>query len=174
MLIFDLDPDEAIEWETLTSAAQEVRKRLKRLGLESFVKTTGGKGLHVVAPIVLEHDWSVIKAFARSFAEQVENSDPDLYLIKMTKSARKGKIFLDYLRNERGATAVAPFSPRARPGVRVALPLSWNDLKTKPEYSVANFVEWKRRLSRDPWAKMWDLKQALTDQAIASLNGGKA
>jgi bifunctional non-homologous end joining protein LigD len=171
MLIFDLDPDEAIEWETLTSAAQEVRKRLKKLGLESFVKTTGGKGLHVVSPIVPAHDWTTIKAFARGFAEQIEKSEPDLYLIKMTKAARKGKIFLDYLRNERGATAVAPFSPRARPGVHVALPLSWSDLKVRPEFSVVNFDEWKKRLSRDPWAQMWELKQALTEEAIASIPG---
>ena len=174
MLIFDLDPDAAIDWETLTSAAQEVRKRLKKLGLESFVKTTGGKGLHVVAPILPEHDWSAIKPFARAFAEQIEKSNSDLYLIKMTKAARTGKIFLDYLRNERGATAIAPFSPRARPGMHVALPLSWNDLKTKPNFSVANFEEWKKRLSRDPWAKMWDLKQALTLAAIESVTRGKA
>jgi bifunctional non-homologous end joining protein LigD len=171
MLIFDLDPDEAIGWETLTSAAQEIRKRLKKIGLESFVKTTGGKGLHVVAPIIPKHDWTAIKAFARGFAEQVEKSDPDLYLIKMTKAARKGKIFLDYLRNERGATAVAAFSPRARPGVHVALPLSWNDLKTRPEFSVANFDDWKTRLAHDPWAEMWELKQALTDGAVAAVSG---
>ncbi len=170
MLIFDLDPDEAIDWKTLASAAQQVRKLLKKLGLESFVKTTGGKGLHVVAPIVPEHDWTAIKSFARGFAEQIEKSDPDLYLIKMTKAARKGKIFLDYLRNERGATAVTAFSPRARPGVHVALPLSWNDLDEKPEFSVVNYNEWKSRLSRDPWAKMWDLKQSLSREAIDSLS----
>ena len=170
MLIFDLDPDEAIDWATLTSAAQQVRQQLKKLGLESFVKTTGGKGLHVVAPMLPEHDWTTIKAFARAVAEQIEKSDPDLYLIKMTKAARKGKIFLDYLRNERGATAVAPFSPRARPGVHVALPLSWNDLKARPDFSVVNFAEWKTRLRRDPWAKMWELKQRLTDEAIASVS----
>jgi bifunctional non-homologous end joining protein LigD len=169
MLIFDLDPDEAISWETLTSAAQQVRRQLKKLGLESFVKTTGGKGLHVVAPIVPKHDWTTIKAFTRAFAELIEKSDPDLYLIKMTKAARKGKIFVDYLRNERGATAVAPFSPRSRPGVNVALPLSWSDLKTRPEFSVASFDHWKSRLSRDPWAKMWQLKQSLTDEALKAV-----
>jgi bifunctional non-homologous end joining protein LigD len=169
MLIFDLDPDEAIAWETLTAAAQNVRRRLRKLGLESFVKTTGGKGLHVVAPIVPEHDWTVIKNFAHAFAAQIEKSDPDLYLIKMTKAARKGKIFLDYLRNERGATAVAPFSPRARPGVHVALPLSWTGLKTRPACTVANFDEWKHRLKRDPWARMWELKQKLSAEAIKSV-----
>ena len=87
----------------------------------------------------------------------------------MTKAARKGKIFVDYLRNERGATAVAPFSPRSRPGVNVALPLSWSDLKTRPEFSVASFDHWKSRLSRDPWAKMWQLKQSLTDEALKAV-----
>jgi bifunctional non-homologous end joining protein LigD len=169
MLIFDLDPDEAISWETLASAAQQVRKELKKLGLESFVKTTGGKGLHVVAPIIPKHDWTTIKAFTRAFAELIEKSDPDLYLIKMTKAARKGKIFLDYLRNERGATAVAPFSPRSRPGVNVALPLSWNDLKIRPEFSVSGFTSWKNRLARDPWAKMWQLKQSLTSEALKAV-----
>lgn len=171
MLIFDLDPDESIAWDVLTGAAQDIRKRLKKLGLESFVKTTGGKGLHVVAPIVPKHEWPEIKAFARGLAEQVEKSDPELYLIKMTKAARKGKIFLDYLRNERGATAVAPFSPRARPGVAVALPLSWNDLKERPHYSVENFAEWKKKLARDPWAEMWKLRQSLTDEAVRAASG---
>ena len=171
MLIFDLDPDESIAWDVLTGAAQDIRKRLKKLGLESFVKTTGGKGLHVVAPIVPKHEWPEIKVFARGLAEQVEKSDPELYLIKMTKAARKGKIFLDYLRNERGATAVAPFSPRARPGVAVALPLSWNDLKERPHYSVENFAEWKKKLARDPWAEMWKLRQSLTDEAVRAASG---
>ncbi|MFT4111883.1 DNA ligase D [Silvibacterium sp.] len=169
MLIFDLDPDAAIRWETLVDAAKHVKAGLKTLGLESFVKTTGGKGLHVVAPIVPEHDWTEVKAFARSFAETIEASDPELYLIKMTKAARKGKIFLDYLRNERGATAVAPFSPRARAGAHVALPLAWVDLKQRPEFAVANFADWKQRLKRDPWTKMWEMKQRLTAEALAAV-----
>ena len=97
---------------------REVRKQLKKLGLESFLKSTGGKGLHVVVPIVPEYDWAVIKQFAHAFVLQMEKEQPDLYLTKMSKAARKDRIFLDYLRNERGATAVAAFSPRARAGRR--------------------------------------------------------
>ena len=161
ILIFDLDPGEGIDWKSLASAAQEFRKHLQKLGLKSFVKTTGGKGLHVVAPIVPEHEWPAVKEFAHTFAQQIEASNPDLYLTKMTKAARKGKIYLDYLRNERGATAVAPFSPRARAGAHVALPLDWKELDTAPIFAVADFKNWKGRLSRDPWAKMKALQQQL-------------
>lgn len=161
ILIFDLDPGEGIDWKALASTAQEFRKRLQKLGLKSFVKTTGGKGLHVVAPIVPEHEWPVVKEFAHTFAQQVEAGNSDLYLTKMTKSARKGKIYLDYLRNERGATAIAPFSPRARAGAHVALPLDWKELDKAPTFAVADFKSWKGRLRRDPWAKMKTLQQRL-------------
>src|ERR1700744_3007613 len=127
-LIFDLDPDETLSWNTLCDAAAEVRSRWRKVGLTSFLKTTGGKGLHIVAPIEPEHSWTEIKDLAHDFVLAMERKNPALYLTKMTKSARKGKIYLDYLRNERGATAVAPYSPRARPGVTVSLPLPWKDL----------------------------------------------
>jgi len=144
-LIFDLDPDEALEWDVLTGAAVEVRKRLKKIGLESFLKTTGGKGLHVVAPIEPDLRWPELKDFAHRFVLAMEKLNPELYLTKMTKAARKGKIYLDYLRNERGATSVAPFSPRARPGGPVSVPLKWSDLKLaeRPVFRVAEFDEWK-------------------------------
>src|SRR5262249_1268935 len=112
-IIFDLDPDPAIEWAALAEGADEVRGVLKELGLVSFVKSTGGKGVHVVAPIQPKHEWSEVKEFTRNVASILEASRPDKYLIKMTKAARKGRIFLDYLRNERGSTAVAPYSPRS-------------------------------------------------------------
>ena len=128
-IVIDLDPDESLAWPTVTEAAADVRARLKELGLESFLKTTGGKGLHVVVPITPEHDWITIKSFAHNFALAMEKSQPSLYLSKMTKSARTGKIYLDYLRNERGATAVAPYSPRARSGVPVSMPLAWSEFK---------------------------------------------
>jgi bifunctional non-homologous end joining protein LigD len=167
-LIFDLDPDEAITWKRLVASAFEVRDLLKQLGLESFVKSTGGKGLHIVAPINPERSWTEIKEFAHHFVQMMENANQQLYLIKMTKAARKDRIFLDYLRNERGATAVAPYSPRARSGVRVAMPLSWRELKQgeRPEFSVVNFAQWKARLKRDPWAEMETLKQSISDDAI--------
>lgn len=170
-LIFDLDPDEALGWDVLTGAAAEVRKRLKAIGLESFLKTTGGKGLHVVVPIAPKLEWPAAKEFAHNFVNALERVNPSLYLTKMTKAARKGKIYLDYLRNERGATSVAPFSPRARPGCPVSLPLKWSDLKLaeRPVFTVAAFDEWKSRLKTDPWKTMAGMKQRVTAEALSSV-----
>ena len=163
IIIFDLDPDEAISWRTLADSAAEVREQLKSLGLESFLKTTGGKGLHVVVPIDAKLDWSKVKQFAHDFALAMEQQRPKLYLTKMSKAARKDRIFIDYLRNERGSTAIAPYSPRARAGAAVALPLNWADLKLpkRPIFQVADFNEWKERLSKDPWKNFLKTQQKL-------------
>jgi bifunctional non-homologous end joining protein LigD len=163
LVVFDLDPDPSIAWTTLAESAAEVRRQLKKLGLESFLKTTGGKGLHVVIPIEPEHEWPAVKEFAHSFVLEMEKREPSLYLTKMSKAARKDRIFLDYLRNERGATAIAPYSPRARAGAFVALPLSWTDLKLseRPAFPVLEFPQWKRRLSRDPWEDFLKTRQRL-------------
>jgi bifunctional non-homologous end joining protein LigD len=170
-LIFDLDPDETLGWNVLTEAAAEVRRRLKAIGLESFLKTTGGKGLHVVVPIASKLGWPEAKEFAHGFVNAMEKANPSSYLTKMTKAARKGKIYLDYLRNERGATSVAPFSPRARAGAPVSLPLKWSDLKLaeRPVFSVATFGEWKVRLKSDPWKAMETMKQRITAEALDSV-----
>jgi bifunctional non-homologous end joining protein LigD len=170
-ITIDLDPDAAISWPTLAASATEVRKHLKTLGLESFVKTTGGKGLHVVVPIQPEHEWPVIKQFAHAFALAMEKREPSLYLTKMSKAARTGRIFIDYLRNERGATAVAAYSPRARPGAAVSLPLPWSDLKLagRPIFQVANYPEWKSRLKRDPWKDLPSANQSLTPDVLKQL-----
>ena len=123
-IIFDLDPDEAIDWKTLAVTAKEFRAAFEELGLESFLKTTGGKGLHVVVPIRAENDWPVIKNFAHAVVLRMEKKQPDLYITKMTKALRKNRIYLDYLRNDRGSTAVAPYSPGL---VRVCRsPYRWN------------------------------------------------
>jgi bifunctional non-homologous end joining protein LigD len=162
-IIFDLDPDETISWETLATTALEVRRRLKALKLESFVKSTGGKGLHVVVPIRPSRSWPEVKTFAHDFVLAMEKDSPSLFLTKMAKAARKGKIYLDYLRNERGSTAVAPYSPRARAGLPVAIPLSWSELKAPrfPRFTVSEFPQWKNRLARDPWKGMLNLQQSL-------------
>ncbi|HEX3985771.1 MAG TPA: DNA ligase D [Acidobacteriaceae bacterium] len=172
-LIIDLDPDEKLAWDRLVASAIEVRDLMKQLGLESFVKTTGGKGIHVVAPVAPDHEWPEFKEFAHNFVLMMERANPKLYLTKMTKSARTGRIFLDYLRNERGATAVAPWSPRARIGVRVAVPLTWAELERidPRQFSVATFSEWKSRLRRDPWLKMDAAHQKLTNRAISAVAG---
>ncbi len=167
-LIFDLDPDTSIDWQTLADTAAEVRSRLKKLGLETFLKSTGGKGLHIVAPIKSEHDWPSVKEFAHQFVLAMEADNPSLYITKMTKAARAGRIYLDYLRNERGATAVAPYSPRSRSGVPVSVPMAWSELKADgpPRCLVAAFAEWRKRLSHDPWVELPKTKQRLTQNAI--------
>jgi bifunctional non-homologous end joining protein LigD len=166
-LIFDLDPDEALGWNQVTAAALDVRQRLKEIGLESFLKTTGGKGLHIVVPVQATMEWPDVKEWARIFVLTMERADPSLYLTKMTKAARVGKIYLDYLRNERGATAVAPYSPRARSGMGVSLPLSWSELKQplRPIFRVANFADWRDRLKTDPWKAMETTKQRIAPVA---------
>jgi bifunctional non-homologous end joining protein LigD len=170
-LIFDLDPSETVPWPTLCAAAAEVRKRLKRAGIESFLKLTGGKGLHIVAPLEPTLTWAELKSAAHNFVLSMERENPALYLTKMSKAARKDKIYLDYLRNERGATAVAPFSPRARPGAHVSLPLPWSALKEPqlPVFAVHDLADWQQRLRSDPWKTMPSLTQRLIPKELAAL-----
>ena len=173
-IVIDLDPDESLPWSQVAESAVEVRARLKKIGMESFVKTTGGKGLHVVFPLLPEHEFAVMKAWAHGFVQQMERENPRLYLTKMTKAARTGKIYLDYLRNERGATAVAPFSMRARPGLPVSVTLDWKELKdtTRPTYRIDNFTtEWSDRLKRDPWKKLQSLQQSLSAEMVQRFAG---
>jgi bifunctional non-homologous end joining protein LigD len=169
-IIFDLDPDEAVSWPTLCESAVEVRERLKKLGLQSFVKTTGGKGLHVVAPIRPKFDWERIKAFTHAFTLQMEQDNSKLYISKMTKAARTNKIFVDYLRNEWEATAVAPYSSRARLGMAAALPLEWAELKSskRPKFVIAQFGEWSDRMRKDPWKAMLSSEQEIPAKLFAA------
>jgi bifunctional non-homologous end joining protein LigD len=171
-IVFDLDPDAAIDWSTLSETARALRSRLKILGLESFLKSTGGKGLHVVVPIEPEHEWPDIKEFAHRLVLELEQEEPDLYVTKMTKASRKNHIYLDYLRNDREATAVAPYSPRARSGAPVAMPLRWNELDAAkaPAFHVTDFNEWRTRLRRDPWSELPAVRQSLSDKMLHALD----
>lgn len=132
-LVFDLDPGPDVDSDTVIEGAREIRDRLEELGLISFCKTTGGKGLHVVTPLSVPKgrklNWDQGKAFARDVCQAMARDNPELYLIKMSKAQRNGRIFLDYLRNDKTSTAVAPFSPRARPGATVSMPLNWSQVK---------------------------------------------
>jgi bifunctional non-homologous end joining protein LigD len=136
------------------------------------VKSTGGKGLHVVVPIEPEHEWPVVKQFSHAVVLKMEKDNPSLYTTNMIKAVRKNRIYLDYLRNDRESTAIAPFSTRARPGVPVAVPLEWKELKAaaRPTFHVSDFGSWKARLRRDPWQGMLTSRQRLAKEALHSLN----
>ena len=162
-LVFDLDPGPGIGWTDIVAAAREVRQRLADLDLVSFLKTTGGKGLHVVVPIK-PAPWDEAKAFAKSIAEAMAADDPGRYTANVKKSTRERRIFVDYLRNSREATAVAPYSTRARPGAPVSTPISWDELGTQTSanrYTVLNLHQRLARLRKDPWADIGKLKQPL-------------
>jgi bifunctional non-homologous end joining protein LigD len=156
-LVFDLDPDAALGWDAVVEAAQNIRERLRALRLHGFLKTTGGKGLHVVVPVEPVTPWDDAKEFTRRFVEQMVREEPDKYLMTMTKHKRVGKIFLDYLRNGRGATAVCAFSSRARPGAPVSAPISWDELGAglrSDAFDVQNMSERLATLSADPWREL--------------------
>ncbi|MDP9137367.1 MAG: ATP-dependent DNA ligase, partial [Pseudomonadota bacterium] len=163
-IIFDLDPGEGVAWSKVIAAAQEVRERLKSHKLRSFVKVSGGKGLHVVAPIERGPDWDRVKDYSRQIAEAMAADAPNFYLARMTKRMRTGKVFVDYLRNGRGATAVAAYSTRARAGAPVSVPLAWEELTEAigpSHFSVENLVRRLDFLKADPWAGFERLRQRL-------------
>ena len=170
-IVMDLDPAEDVAWTDVIAAARDVRDRLRGVGLESFVKTTGGKGLHVVVPLKPKADWAEVKGFAKALSDAMEADDPKRYLAKASKQARKGRIYVDYLRNGRGATAIAPYSTRARPGAPIAVPVAWEELtsKLKPNgFTLRNLAD---RLAKvgDPWAEIGRF-----DQVLPRLDGAKA
>lgn len=155
MVIIDLDPGEGTDWQAVMTAAGEVRSRFADMGLTGFLKTSGGKGLHIVAPVKPKAIWPTVKAAMKALADAMAGDSPDLYVSTVTKSKRKGKILIDYLRNGRGATAVAPYSTRARPGAPVSMPIDWNELGQgigPAHFTVENASARLNALRQDPWA----------------------
>jgi bifunctional non-homologous end joining protein LigD len=162
-LVFDLDPGPGTGWKDVVAAAREVRERLTRMKLKSFLKTSGGKGLHVVLPIKTT-PWDEAKGFAQAVAASMAADDPDRYVASANKSKRNKRIFVDYLRNSREATAVAPYSTRARPGAPVSTPIDWSELgtlKSASQYTVLNLPARLKRQRKDPWVNIGRLRQTL-------------
>lgn len=153
-IVMDLDPGEGIDWADIVQAALAVRDRLSDSGLSSFVKTSGGKGLHVVSPLRPSAGWEAVRRFTQGVARAMASDEPDRYVATTAKSERHGRILVDYLRNGRGATAVAPYSTRARPGAPVSMPLSWDELDSltgSNQFTVANTPDRLAGLRTDPW-----------------------
>ncbi|WP_167737676.1 non-homologous end-joining DNA ligase [Sphingomonas parva] len=169
-IIFDLDPDEGLGFAEVIAAAIEVRERLSALGLTSFVKTTGGKGLHVVVPIEPTAEWREVKRFAKGVSAEMAADAPERYLTKISKAERAGRIFIDYLRNDPTSTAVAPYSTRSRLGAPVAMPLTWDQVRDGLDpcaYTIATVPGLIAAQAADPWAGMLEVRQRLPDQPRA-------
>jgi bifunctional non-homologous end joining protein LigD len=165
----DLDPGDNVPWQRVIDAAHDVRRRLAALKLESFVKTTGGKGLHVVFPLTPQADWDTVKAFAQSIASAMAADRPDLYTDNMAKSGRRGRIFVDYLRNGMGATAIGAYSTRAREGAPVSVPLAWDELGENirsNHFTLLNLPKRLAFLDHDPWEGLASLKQTLPGATV--------
>lgn len=165
-LVFDLDPGEGTGWADVVRGARDVRDRLGALGLESFVRLSGGKGVHVVVPIAPGPSWDEVRAFADGLADTMAAKAPDRYVATMSKAKRPGRIFIDWLRNARGATSVASWSLRARKGAPVAVPIRWDDLGRVAGPAAFDLEAARRRAARlrkDPWEGFDALAQALPE-----------
>ncbi len=164
LITFDLDPAPEVEWKQVVETAFFVKEQLEKIHLTSFVKTTGGKGLHVVIPIKRLYSWKQIETVAHGFADHLVSLRPHAYIATMSKAKRTGKIFIDYLRNQRGATIIAPYSMRAKSSATISTPLHWDELshRIKPDaFTIQTIPTRLARLREDPWKDFFDLKQAL-------------
>lgn len=163
-IVFDLDPDEGLGADDVQAATLDVRARLDEIGLPHLVKTSGGKGFHIIVPLKPQADWMVVKTFAHDFAKAMEQSDPQRYTATLSKSARKGRIFIDYLRNARGSTTVAPYSTRAKPNATVSVPVTWDQVEAgvgPAEFTVGSKALASVLDAPNPWADYDALRRAL-------------
>jgi bifunctional non-homologous end joining protein LigD len=164
-MVFDLDPDVAVPWREVMAATRVTREKLEDIGLEAFLKTSGGKGLHVVVPLSPRHEWDEVKEFSRTVAETLAEEEPRLFTSKMAKKERTRRIFIDYLRNSAGATTIAAYSVRARKGAPVSTPLHWDELggRMKPSsFHVGNVARRLQGVHSDPWKAFRRKSQTLT------------
>jgi bifunctional non-homologous end joining protein LigD len=165
ILVFDLDPDEGLPWDRVVEAGFDLRAFIADIGLESWAKTTGGKGLHVCVPLAPRLDWETAKAFTKAVADTLQAAAPARFTSNMSKAKRKGRIFVDYLRNGRGATFIAPYSTRRQPQAPVATPVTWDELEAgiDPASFTAQTVPARLdALSEDPWADLLASRQTIT------------
>jgi bifunctional non-homologous end joining protein LigD len=168
IMIFDLDPGPSIEWARVAETARLVRGFLELLGLRSFLKTTGSRGLHVVVPLARRHSWGEVKSFSKAVVERFVQAQPELYTANASKAARQGRIYLDYLRNSRGANAIAPYSTRAKAGAPVATPIAWEELDSgvrSDSFTIRDIPGRLRALSSDPWEEFRDTRQTISATA---------
>jgi bifunctional non-homologous end joining protein LigD len=171
-IVMDFDPDESLPWSSLVEAVTVLRKLLDTLGLTGFLRTTGGKGLHVVLPIAPQRDWPTITAFTKAIADLMVMSFPDRFTAKLNKATRTGKILVDYLRNAEGATAIAPYSLRAKKNAPVSMPIAWEELRRDvrfDHFNVRNAAARLKKQKRDPWADFLDVRQSITPQMMRSV-----
>jgi bifunctional non-homologous end joining protein LigD len=169
-IVWDLDPGPAVRWTETVAAARLLRTVLDTLGLESWVKTTGGLGLHVVVPIQRDPDWSACLAFSKSVSDAIVRANPTLYTTLFGKAGRERKILFDYLRNNRTNTSICAYSPRARPAATVSVPVGWDELKGAPDrWTLQTVVRRLKRLKTDPWARYWRSRQRLSSRATRAV-----
>lgn len=164
-VVFDLDPAPDVSWRDVMQAAQGLRAVLIELGLRSFVKTSGGKGFHVLVPVDRRHSWAEVKEFAHAIGKMMADVAPDRFTVNMSKRARAGKVFIDYLRNDRGATTVAAYSTRARQGAPVSMPIEWDELpalKHAAQFTVENALQRVKSLRHNPWKELSTVRQRIT------------
>ena len=172
-LVFDIDPGSEVKWPTVVTAARLIKALLERLDLASFVKTTGGRGLHVVVPLTPKATWPECLDFARATAQLVERMDPNLFTTTFARHGRERKMLVDYLRNNRTNTSIAAYSTRARADAPVSVPLAWSELspgRTPGTFTVSSVIERLRR-RRDPWSAYWTTRQTISPRVISALRG---
>ncbi len=169
-IVWDLDPGPDVSWKQTVAAARLLRDALTTLTLKSWVKTTGGRGIHIVVPLEPKRDWSECLTFSRDVASALVQANPTLFTTTFAKRGRERKILIDYLRNNRTNTSVCAYSPRARPGAAVSMPLAWSDLDEPPDrWTLMSARARLRRLRKDPWAGYWTTAQKIARASFDAL-----